>query len=312
MSKQNKTYLSAAMVIIILFGAGIYFLSGSSVFKNYTCEKRGGELVGPDKQECFPRDVKLAATKNLKGNTITIPDKSEEVANLDSLKNNYVAGALKNTTGKIGQVLIDINQVESFLNGDSFLAPIQVEYENGDYALYLGAFQFERGDISKINFLGGYLVADDDKYLADKISVELGAYFHTINVAYHQENDSTNQKTAIINLNTEDAKFYVGKNCSEIANIETRVRGDNKEYEVCVWGDGKECAVSAYEQGACPLDGFEIVGLNEVDKYLKLHGVLLPDGRFVSDPELPDCDQEKIYQGICPTIPFMSSRTIIY
>lgn len=305
MSKQNKGYLRVAIVMIIIVGAGSYFLSGSSVFKNYTCEKRGGELVGPDKQECFPKDVKLAAAKNLKGNTITIPNKNEEIVKLEFKDDNYVSGDLKNTTGKIGQVLIDTNRVEAFLNGDSFLSPIQVNYQNADNALYLGAFQFEGGDISKINFLGGYLVVAGDKYLVDKISAELGPYFHVISVVYHQENDSNNQRTAVIHLNTEDAKFYAGKNCSEIVNTETRVRGDNKEYEVCVWGSGKECAVSAYKQGACPLDGIEVANLSEVDKYLKIHGILLPDGRFVTDPERSDCDQEKIYNGLCPTIPFL-------
>jgi len=250
------------------------------------------------------------AQKYILGAVITIPNKDGLEAKMTNIKGENLKGDIKDSqTGKKsgGEAIAYVDKMMNLSDdGSSFILPFELNYEKQEKYLYLGIFYFELTDTSIIgkNNPPKILKHPYSYLLGKNIALEKinsfipGSYSYTINLEYFN-NEGVKNNLALRSY-YEKSAFEVAKKCEEIGSIVKRERGDSKSYDVCVFDDNHECTLEAYENGNCPVKGYDVsITDNLIEKWGIAQGFLFKNGNFIFPANYENCTIDDFYFSRC-------------
>lgn len=250
------------------------------------------------------------AQKYILGAVITIPNKDGLEAKMTNIKGENLKGDIKDSqTGKKsgGEAIAYVDKMMNLSDdGSSLIIPFELNYGKQEKYLYLGIFYFEPTDTSIIGKNNSpkilkhpysYLLSKN--IVLEKIDSFIpGPYSYTINLEYFNNEGVKNELALRFYYETE--KFEVAKKCEEIGSIVKRERGDGKSYDVCIFDGSHECTLEAYENGNCPVKGYDVsITGNPIEKWGIAQGFLFRNGKFIFRANYEPCTIDDFYFGRC-------------
>lgn len=306
MSKNKKILLILAtlMLPVGVFAA----LAASGRINKQICELRGGIYSSFVLERCSPKDAFAAAKQVLPGKVIDIPDKPDQEIKMKRVRNGTIEGYIRNkeTKKETGEkVIAYVNKVKATsLDAQSFLMPFEIESKQGKSA-YLGTFSFfsvyENKETEffykKIYLLNAYNFGE--RYFIDAIfDIGSGPYSQPVKILAHSTDTPDKQEQIILRYYSELSRYVEDNGCE--GQIVNRERGDGKTYEVCIYENGNECAVEAYNHGNCPVAGYDIsIAKSDPEKFGIVSGHLFRNGEFKFRGNYDHCTIDDFYYGRC-------------
>lgn len=250
------------------------------------------------------------AQKHILGVTITIPGKDGFEAKMTNIKGKNLKGDIKDSQAgkKIGgEVIAYVDKIMNLSDdGSSFILPFELDYGKQEKYLYLGIFYFEPTDISIIGknnspkiikHLYSYLLGEN--IILERINnFTPGSYSFIIDIEYSNLEGIKNNIT--LRNYYETSAFEIAKRCEDIGTIASREQGNSKSYDVCVFDDDHECTLEAYDNGNCPVKGYDVsITDNPIEKWGISQGFLFKNGNFIFPVNYENCTIDDFYFERC-------------
>lgn len=255
--------------------------------------------------------------KNMFGAVIKIPDNDGYEAKLTNIKGGRLEGQIKNIQigKKTGDRLLVYTDKAMNINKDasSFMVPFEVDYKNNKKYLYLGLFYLDPispptikdGELTNVGDLEMTLKQSSlpfplgENMVFEKInSIISGSYSSIVNFDYFNGAGAKKNLT-IQSYHEKGDAFEIAKKCAEIGSVINR-EYNSKNYDACSFDNNHECTLEAYENGNCPIGGYDIsVTDNQIEKWGIAQGFLFKDGKFIFRADQENCKIEDFYLGRC-------------